>query len=68
MSKPDYVFVDQGTIWLVQPRTRKLRRLLQSLVASDSNWFGDALVVEHRYVESLASGLQSEGHTVSRSH
>jgi hypothetical protein len=30
-------------------------------VPSDAQWFGNALVVEHRYAWGLAEGMQDEG-------
>jgi hypothetical protein len=56
-----FTLEDHGTIVLVRPLTADVRDWLLENVAEESQWFGGALVVEHRYVEGLYLGLVSEG-------
>jgi hypothetical protein len=50
---------DHGTITLVRPHTADVEAWLRE--HTDGQWFGNALVVEPRYVNDLCQGLFSEG-------
>jgi len=50
---------NHGTILLVRPLTNDVRDWLELHTAGQ--WFGGALVVEHRYVDELVSGMITEG-------
>jgi hypothetical protein len=63
--RPDVVVeYDGGTVVLVRPRTEAALRWLIDNVQSDAQWFGNALVVEARYVRGLVIGLSGEGFVV----
>ena len=52
-----------GTIFLFRPLTEAARAHLEAHCA-DAQWFGGALVCEHRYAGSLAEALQSDGFAI----
>src|SRR6266571_3260099 len=53
---------DHGTLFLVRPLTEPTLDWLTS--HTDGTWFGNALVVEHRFVSDLVAGLRDAGFTV----
>jgi hypothetical protein len=53
----DFVVRDEGTISLFTPLTPAASQFLPEHVQSDAQYFGDSLVVEHRYVEGLLFGI-----------
>ena len=67
MNRPDFVFENHFSLFLVQPMNASAREHLESRVGDDAQWFGGALAVEPRYVDGLADGLESEGFTTNRS-
>lgn len=54
---------NHSSIYLVRPETAAGREWLEE--HTDGTWFGDALVVEHRYVADLVSGAAEDGLGVS---
>ena len=50
---------DHGTLVLVRPLTADVEAWL--VENTDGQWFGNALVVEPRYVEALVEGMYAEG-------
>lgn len=63
MRSVDFEFEYHGSLWLVRPTTADAREHLMASVSEDAQWFGGALVVEPRYVDALASGLEGDGFT-----
>jgi len=53
-----------GTIFLVRPLTDAAREWIEENVSNESQWFGQSLAVEHRYVGDLITGMQADGLTV----
>ena len=49
----------EGGLFLVTPMTDDVREWL--LERTDGQWFGPALVVEHRYIAPLVQGLIDDG-------
>ena len=65
MSDLDFRAVNHGTIYLLTPLTERARKhLTPERVQSDAQWLGESLVVEHRYIMSLAIDLSIAGFTV----
>jgi len=56
-----FTIEDHGTIVLVRPLTGDVEHWLVANTHVDAQWFGNALVVEPRYVEALYLGLVAEG-------
>lgn len=57
----DYTIENHGTIFLVRPQSDAARQHLLDHTPEEAQWFGDALVVEHRYAFDLATQLQTDG-------
>jgi len=58
------VISPEGTIFLFHLATRRAERWVDEHVEPDAQWFGDAIVVEHRYAGNLAFALQLDGLSV----
>lgn len=52
---------NHGSIFLVRPVSSFAAEWLRENVSEESTRFGNALVVEHRYVGDLAEGMKSDG-------
>jgi hypothetical protein len=63
-SSADFLVQNEGTIFLFRPLTEEAAAHLQENVQEDAQWFGGALVVEHRYARDLADQLTQDGFTV----
>lgn len=57
----DVVVTAHGTLFLFELRTGVAREWVNDNVPEDATWFGNALVVEHRYARDLAAGMQGDG-------
>jgi hypothetical protein len=64
MRKPDYTFIDHGSVWLVQPETKRAQKHLREHVGPEAQWWASALVVEPRYAGQLSVDLQAAGFSV----
>jgi hypothetical protein len=58
---PDVLVRDAGTLFLFCPLTPRAKAWIAEYVQPDAQWFGNALVVEHRYALPLAEGMIDEG-------
>jgi hypothetical protein len=61
LPKPDVVISCHGSISLFDPQNEEARAWMKEHTAEDAQWFGGALVVEHRYVGSFWAALENEG-------
>ncbi|HSV08566.1 MAG TPA: hypothetical protein VLI07_18765 [Candidatus Binatus sp.] len=52
---------DHGSVVLIEPHTMDVLAWLRGHAQEDAQWFGMALVVEPRYVDSLVTALIQEG-------
>jgi hypothetical protein len=59
-DQPDVVVTNHGNISLFDPKSPEARQWMAEHTEG-AQWFGGALVVEHRYVDSFAEALQSDG-------
>ena len=55
---------DLGTLILIRPLTDRVEEWLREHVSEDAQYFGNALVVEPRYLASLVEGMFEEGFAV----
>lgn len=63
-TQPDEVDIcitQHGSITLVVPLTPEAEAWIEENVAGETTWFGDALVVEPRYLPRLVDGMASAG-------
>lgn len=58
----DVVIEDQGTIFLVELVSEAARAWVQENVVGDNTWLSPTvLMVEHRYVADIVSGMREAG-------
>lgn len=57
----DFIVENHFSIFLLRPLTSVGRRWLDSNVADNSQWFGNALVCEWRYVAPIVNDAIEEG-------
>lgn len=57
----DYTVENHGSIYLLRPVNDQARQNLDEHTGDEAQFFGDALVVEHRYIAPLCKQLQQEG-------
>jgi hypothetical protein len=57
----DFTVSDHGTIFLVQPNTAAGRQWVEDHIPSDATFWGEAVVVEHRFIGDIISGFRLEG-------
>ncbi len=55
---------DEGTLVLFTPRTEAAQNWIENSVQDGAQFWAGALVVEHRYAQSLLDGMVSDGLTV----
>ena len=63
---PDFVCENHDSIFLLRPISPASLDWIESHLPSDRLTFGNAVVVEHRYIWAILAGLQDEGLVVSR--
>ena len=61
---PDVLIRDEGTLFLFCRLTTRAKTWITEHVQHDAQWFGSALVVEHRFAWGLAQGMKDAGLTV----
>lgn len=61
MPTSDFMVKDEGTIWLFYPLSERADQWVQDNVQDDAQFFGTALVVEHRYAPGLILGIEADG-------
>jgi hypothetical protein len=61
--RPDVQVENHGTICLMRPTSEGAVAWLKA--NTDGTWFGGALAVEPRYVDSLVDGLREVGFSVA---
>lgn len=67
ISEPfiDVKVQNEGSIFLFHPLTEAGKDWIKENIDNDAQFFGDALVVEHRYAGDIAHGMQGDGLVVS---
>jgi hypothetical protein len=60
----DLLVRNEGTLVLLRPTTDAAATWLRESTPEDATWWGGALVVEPRYVESILFGAADEGFTI----
>ena len=62
---PDFVVHNEGTIFLFTPMNAQTKEHLELNAELGAKWFGENLVVEHRYAADLAMALGRAGFRVA---
>jgi hypothetical protein len=60
----DFHVRNEGSIFLLQPVTEAACAWVLEHIPQDAQYFGDSVVVEHRYIADIVAGIQSDGLTV----
>jgi carotenoid cleavage dioxygenase-like enzyme len=60
-TEPDYIVENHGSVFLFIAQTNAAHDNLKENAQEGAQFFGRALVVEHRYAADLAQRLQEEG-------
>ncbi len=58
---PDVLVNNVGTLYTFCPLTLQAKEWIDEHVQDDAQWFGYALIVEHRYAWGLAQGMKDDG-------
>ena len=58
---PDAMLENHGSITLLRPLTLKARHWCAEHLPDDAQHFGEATVVEARYVQDIALGMLADG-------
>lgn len=56
----DFDVENHGTIFLLRPLTETAREWIEEHIPGDAMTFGDAVVVEHRYINDILTGLHAD--------
>ncbi len=59
--KPDFTLQNEGTIYLLTPLTDSAKEWVSDHLPEDAQWFGNGVVVEHRYIACIVQGIQDDG-------
>ena len=60
-GKPDVQVENHGTIFLVRALSTFAANWIEEHVSDDGQFFGGALLVEHRYIADLVAGMREAG-------
>lgn len=61
---PDFTVQNEGSIFLLHPLTPAANAWIEEHIPEDAQYFGNAVVVEHRYIADIVGGIQRDGLTV----
>jgi len=64
-TTPDLIIRNAGTLFLFCPLTSRASTWIDEHVQADPTWYGNALVVEHRYAWALPVGMTEAGLTIA---
>lgn len=65
---PDFTLNYQGTISLLRPVSEAAKEWVEDHLPSDRQYFGHAVVIEHRYVDDIINGIINDGLEVGGLH
>lgn len=60
----DFIVENHGSIFLLRPLSEAAREWATKHIPEDAQNWGDAVVVEHRYIGDIVAGIQADGLTV----
>jgi hypothetical protein len=63
--KADFQINDEGSIFLLLPLTEAGKGWVEEHIPEDAMTWGEAIVVEHRYIRDIAEGILTDGLTVA---
>ena len=56
----DFRCENHGSIFLLYPLSESAKSWVEENLPSDAQWFGNAVVIEHRYVWAILEGIQND--------
>ena len=57
----DVMLSNHGSIWTARPLTPAAEEWIAENISSEASWFGGALCIEPRYVDSIIDGMLGAG-------
>jgi hypothetical protein len=57
---------NHSSIFLLRPLSESAKIWVEENLPADAQWFGDAVVVEHRYIWAILEGIENDGLVVAR--
>jgi hypothetical protein len=57
----DFVCENHGSIFLLRPLSQSAQSWIEENLPSDAQWFGNGVVVEHRFIWAILEGIQNDG-------
>jgi hypothetical protein len=60
-EKADLFVQNEGSIFLLRPVSEAGEQWIYDNIPDDAQRFGDAIVVEHRYIRNIVAGAQADG-------
>jgi hypothetical protein len=64
-SPTDFRCENHGSLFLLFPCTESAHSWIEEHLPTVAQWFGNAVVIEHRYVWAILEGIQNDGLAVS---
>jgi len=65
-NAPDFRCENHGSLFLLYPLTESAQSWISQHIPPDAQTFGNAIVVEHRFIWTILNGIQNDELTVSR--
>jgi hypothetical protein len=59
--RPDFLIADHGSIFLLQPISDRALAWIHEHLPPDAPRFGSSVVVEHRFVADIVTGIRDDG-------
>lgn len=57
----DFSIGNHGSICLLMPHTDAARQWCDEHIPQDAQWFARCVVVEPRYIDDIAAGIEADG-------
>jgi hypothetical protein len=64
--EPDFSVRDEGTLFLLYPQSEAAKAWVEEHIPEDATYWGNAVVVEHRYIQDILAGINEDGLIVDR--
>ena len=65
-TRPDFICENHGSLFLLFLLSQSAQSWVEEHLPTDVEWFGNAVVIENRYVWTILEGIQNDGLAVSR--
>lgn len=62
---PDFSYRNEGSIVLLKPISEAAREWVADHLPDDAQWFGGSIVIEPRYFDPIAGGIESDGMSIA---